>query len=165
MMMAEQGIVRRRGVAAAGVLTLVTAGCTGNNNPGPTTYVTVPAPAASSSAPPASAGPSSPATASASAARSATGSSTPSQRAMTRLPGPCDTTIPLGSVVDALGRPSSGKTAFVVGEPDRTIDRVSYINCRYGLSKPTAEPEIEIGVSLYRSPAKAAARLRPTIED
>lgn len=87
---------------------------------------------------------------------------------MSRLPGPCDTTIPLGSVVDALGRPIGGATSFVVGTPDATIDRLSYINCRYGVPKAQQDKTsaaVEIGVSLYGSPAKAAARLAPTIED
>ena len=82
---------------------------------------------------------------------------------MKKLPGECDGLLPEGSIVDAIGRTVSGGTAFVVGLPDKSIGRVTYINCRYGVAKkaPTA-PAIEIGVSLVMStsdPADARASL------
>ncbi len=85
---------------------------------------------------------------------------------MHKLPGGCENLLPTGSVIDALGRKVGGRTAFVVGVADPTIGRVGYINCRYGVSKrQAADPKIEIGVSLYKTPKKAAARLQPTIDD
>jgi hypothetical protein len=139
---------------ACALFTLV--GCTGSTTTGPTTYVTVdpptPTPTSSAPAPTPTVG-----TTSASPA--------PTVAAMSKLPGACGGLLPLGSVVDALGRTVGSGTAFVVGVADPTIDRVSYINCRYGVSKKSSTAAIEIGVSLYRTAAKAEARLRPTIAD
>jgi hypothetical protein len=85
---------------------------------------------------------------------------------MRKLPGGCEKLLPTGAVIDALGRKVGGRTAFVVGVPDPTIGRVGYINCRYGVPKQqAASPKIEIGVSLYKTAKKAAARLQPTIDD
>jgi hypothetical protein len=66
-------------------------------------------------------------------------------------------------LINALGHPIKGKTAFVVGLPDAATGRLSYLDCRYAIKRGTAG--IEIGVNLYRSPAKAAARVEPTVAD
>jgi hypothetical protein len=83
---------------------------------------------------------------------------------MTALPGHCESVLPLGSIVDAVGHTVPGDTVFVLGLPDPDIGRLSYLNCRYGIvkGKPAA---IEIGVSLYRTAAKAQARVQPTVDD
>jgi hypothetical protein len=141
------------GVACA-LMTLVA--CSGTTKVGPTTYVTVdpPTPTVTSSSP-----------APTPTASTPTPSPTPTVAAMTKLPGACAGLLPLGSVIDTIGRTVGDGTAFVVGVPDPTIARVGYINCRYGVSKQSATAAIEIGVSLYRTAAKAQARLQPTIAD
>jgi hypothetical protein len=97
--------------------------------------------------------------------RSATPTATPTVASMSKLPGECDGLLPAGSVEDAIGGPVNGDTDFVVGLPDPSIARVGYINCQYGVTSKTAPPKIEIQVSLYRTPAKAEARVQPTIDD
>jgi hypothetical protein len=57
-----------------------------------------------------------------------------------------------------------------MGIPEPTIGRLVYLNCKYGVikparGKPAAAPKIEIGVSLYNSPAQASKRVKGTIED
>lgn len=145
----------------------VLAACSTETKIGPTTYVTVDPPA--SSDPPASR--------STSPATTAPGSSTPAPltsapsdlsstaAAMTQLPGGCDTLLPLGTLVDALGHDLPGNTAFVVGVADPSIGRLGYINCRYGIAGRSGPAEIEIGVSLYRTADKAQARIEPTVAD
>jgi hypothetical protein len=136
--------------AGAGAL-LILAACT-QDKVGPTQYVTVAAPPPSPSRPATSTPP-------------AQSKPAPAPT-MHKLPGGCENLLPTGAVIDALGRKVGGRTAFVVGEPDPTIGRVGYINCRYGVSaRQAADPKIEIGVSLYKTPKKAAARLQPTIDD
>jgi hypothetical protein len=147
--------VRARAAVAACVLVLAggTAGCTTTTKIGPTSTVTVEAPTPSAS------------TSTASASTASASPSPTRSRVLTRLPGTCDDLLPLGSVIDALGGRVPGKTVFVVGLPDRSIGRVGYINCQYGLATAAGNPAVEIQVSLYRTPAKAAARLQPTVDD
>ena len=83
----------------------------------------------------------------------------------TKLPGTCDDLLPLSAVEGALGRPVNGLTSFVVGVAEPDIGRIGYLNCRYGLANATAAPLLEIGVSLYRTPAQAAARIPATVAD
>ena len=83
----------------------------------------------------------------------------------TTFPGTCDDLLPLSAVEGALGRAMNGLTAFVVGLPEADIGRISYLNCRYGLASAQAAPLLEIGVSLYRTPAQAAARIPATVAD
>jgi hypothetical protein len=148
----------RTGALAVACALLALVACKGSTQVGPTTYVTVdpPATTVTSTTPETSPTPS-PTTPSA--------SPTPTVAAMTKLPGACAGLLPLGSIIDAIGRTVGDGTAYVVGVPDPTIDRVGYINCQYGVSKQAKTPAIEIGVSLYRTAAKAQARLQPTIED
>jgi hypothetical protein len=86
------------------------------------------------------------------------------------LGGECADLLSLSTIEEALGRPVIGQTAFVRGVAEPNIGRLSYLNCRYGLAtpvrgKPAPQPQLEIGVSLYGSPAQAATRVRGTVED
>ena len=58
-----------------------------------------------------------------------------------------------------------GTASFVVGLPERDIGRLAYINCRYGLLGANSTPQVEIGVSLYSSPAQAQRRANGTVAD
>jgi hypothetical protein len=145
-------IARRIAAAAAAACALLTLAACTQDKVAPTKYVTVTAPPPS---------PSSPAT-----STSRAQSKPAPLPTMRKLPGGCEKVLPTGAVIDALGRKVAGRTAFVIGVPDPTIGRVGYINCRYGVAKQSAaSPKIEIGVSLYRTAKKAAARLQPTIHD
>lgn len=84
---------------------------------------------------------------------------------LTKLPGRCGSLLPLASVNNAVNRNLKGKTAFVVGVPEKDIKRLGYINCRYGVRPGHPTPTVEIGVSLYRTSAAARARIRPTVSD
>jgi hypothetical protein len=84
---------------------------------------------------------------------------------MAELPGTCDDLLSVGTLVDALGHDLGGRTAFVVGLPDPATGRLSYLNCRYSIRSGAPTGRIEIGVGLYRSAARAAARIRPTVSD
>lgn len=84
---------------------------------------------------------------------------------MTKLPGRCDGKLPVTLVSSTIGQDLPGRTAFVVGKPDPSIHRVTYINCRYGLADPNATPTVEIQVSLYGTAGQAAARIAPTVTD
>jgi hypothetical protein len=108
-----------------------------------------------------------------SATTSGTPSATPSvtspARIVTRLAGTCDTLLPLSAVENAVGRLLPGKTAFVVGLPEKDIGRLAYLNCRYSIPAASAgapvTPGIEIGISLYGSASQAQHRLAGTIAD
>ena len=142
---------------AAGVCSAAAvAGCAPHTKVGPTTFVTVtvtPTPAAST-----------PSSTTASPTPTTAASSSSSAAVMTALPGHCESVLPLGSVVDAVGHTVPGDTAFVLGLPDPDIGRLSYLNCRYGIDK-TKPAAIEIGVSLYRTATKAESRIQPTVDD
>jgi hypothetical protein len=87
---------------------------------------------------------------------------------LTKLSGTCDTLLPDADVEDALGGPlPTGADSFVVGVPERSIGRVAYVNCRYGLTGrgAAAMPAVEIGISLYGTAAQAAARISATADD
>lgn len=90
-------------------------------------------------------------------------------RPQTKLGGRCDTLLPLTAVQQAMGTLFSGRTEFVVGVREPNIGRLSYLNCRYGIPPKraggTAEPLVEIGVSLYRTSSDAAQRVRSTVFD
>jgi hypothetical protein len=141
----------RRVLAAGLVSVIAVAGCAHRTLPGQTVYRTVTVPPHTSAA----ASTSSPA-----AVRSPS-----SQKTVRELPGTCDDLLSVGTIVNALGHDIGGKTAFVVGLPDATTGRISYLNCRYEVGPDAPTGRIEIGVSLYRTAAKAAARIDPTVED
>jgi hypothetical protein len=86
------------------------------------------------------------------------------------LGGECADLLSLSTIEEALGRPVIGQTAFVRGVAEPNIGRLSYLNCRYGLAtpvrgKPAPQPQLEIGVSLYSSPSRAATRVQGTVAD
>jgi hypothetical protein len=86
----------------------------------------------------------------------------------TALPGTCDTLLPDLSVKNAIDiNTFTGTDAFVVGQPEPDIGRLAYLNCRYGVTgkAAAATPAVEIGISLYRTPAQAAARIAATVDD
>ena len=151
-------IGKRAAVASVCALALAAplAGCT-NSTVGKTRYVTVertvtptppqsaPAASSSSTAPPAS------------PIRTST---------MHKLPGSCDSRLPVSRVEDALNGPVTGRANFVVGLPDASIGRVSYFYCQYGMpSTRGGVAKIQIQITLYRTPKQAAARLAPTVAD
>lgn len=82
----------------------------------------------------------------------------------TKLPGSCYSQLSLGTMVNAVGHPLPGPTAFVVGQADPSIGRVTYLDCKYGISRAQG-PTIEVGVSLYRTAAQAARRVAATTRD
>jgi hypothetical protein len=88
---------------------------------------------------------------------------------MTRFSGTCYSLLSLYDVQQAVGHRIPGKTAFVVGLPDKNIGRLGYLNCRYGIPAAapgaSATPQIEIGVTLYDTPAQAQRRVTGTIQD
>jgi hypothetical protein len=88
---------------------------------------------------------------------------------MTKFSGTCYTLLSLYDVQRVVGRTIGGKTAFIVGIPDKTIGRLTYLNCRYGVpaSVPgkSATPQVEISVALYKSPAQAEKRATGTVQD
>jgi hypothetical protein len=87
---------------------------------------------------------------------------------MTQFEGTCDSMLPDSAVYDALGIDSlPGEHAFVVGKPESSINRLAYLNCRYGVTGKgsAATPAIEIGVSLYATENDAASRITATVDD
>jgi hypothetical protein len=85
---------------------------------------------------------------------------------MKKLSGSCDSLLPQVDVEDTMGVRFAGKTAFVVGVPEKNIGRLGYLNCRYGISAGAGgAPDTEIGVSLYNTPQQAQTRLSGTIDD
>lgn len=91
--------------------------------------------------------------------------SAPTSAVLAKLPGSCDDMLPLPVVENALNRNVPGLTAFVVGVAEPDIHRLGYVNCRYGLATAQSPPAIEIGISLYRTAADAAARIPATVDD
>jgi hypothetical protein len=83
-----------------------------------------------------------------------------------KLRATCDTVLSRFDVDDALGVQLLGKTAFVVGVAEPGIGRLGYLNCRYGIGTGVAAaPQVEVGVSLYKSPAQATRRAAGTAAD
>jgi hypothetical protein len=108
--------------------------------------------------------PSAPQSSGTASATAATSSAAPP---LTGLPGTCATLLSTYSVDNAVGTTVAGGTAFVVGTPQADIGRLAYLNCRYGITGrgAAALPKIEVGVSLYRTPEQAAARVTATRSD
>jgi hypothetical protein len=109
-------------------------------------------------------------TVSASTSPSATGrpSATGSATRVTKLSGTCDTLLPDYSISQAVrGSQLAGTDAFVIGTPDPRIGRLGYLNCRYGVTGTgaAAKTKIEVGISLYSTAEKAAARVASTSAD
>jgi len=119
----------------------------------------------------ASTGSSTPATRSATPSPSRTATARPSAVATGEpsLGGRCEDLLPVGTVNIALRRTVIGRTAFILGVAEPDIGRLTYLNCRYGIAtpvkgKPAPQPQVEIGISLYNSPAQAHRRIQATVE-
>jgi hypothetical protein len=86
---------------------------------------------------------------------------------LTRLKGTCDTLLPDDVIIQSIGGTLAGVDAFVVGAAESAIGRIGYLNCRYGVTGTgnAATPKIEIGISLYATAARAAARISATVDD
>jgi hypothetical protein len=112
-----------------------------------------------------------PTSGSSSASPSSASSATSGQPAtpMTKFSGNCYALLTLYDVQRAAGYRIGGKTAFIVGIPDKTLGRLSYLNCRYGVPAAapgrSATPQIEINVALYSTPAQASKRAASTVSD
>ena len=123
------------------------------------------------SASPTSTPPSSPSTSgSTSATPKPSVTPTPKATAKPTLGGHCEDLLSVSTVDQALGRPVIGQTAFVLGIAEPDIGRLTYLNCRYGIGKavkgkPAPVPQLEIGVSLYKTVAQAQSRVQGTIDD
>ena len=107
-------------------------------------------------------------TSTASSARTSSRPASPSPAPvlMKKLSGNCDSLLPQVEVENTMGVRFAGKTAYVVGVPEKNIGRLGYLNCRYGLNANVgAIPETEIGISLYNTPGQAQQRLAGTIDD
>jgi hypothetical protein len=107
---------------------------------------------------------------SAPASSSATPTPTPIATVPASLGGRCSDLLPVIKIDGALGKTVVGKSTDVLGIAEPNIGRLTYLNCRYGLSaavkgKPTPVPQVEIGISLYKSVAQAAQRVQGTVED
>lgn len=148
-----------RGAACAAVVVL--AGC-GSNQPSSPVTVTVPpsTPRSTGTSTSGATGSSSPAVPGGSSASSGTGTKT-------KLNGTCESLLPDFLVTQALGVTQlAGTTAFVVGQPDKAIGRLGYLNCRYGITGTgtTAKAKVEIGVSLYATAQQATSRIGATVD-
>jgi len=149
------GVVSRS-ASGAGVLAalgLLLAGCTQAAPPGGSVSTPASTPAASS--------------ATSSPSRSATPS--PVATGEPSLGGRCEDLLSVGTVNIALRRTVVGRTAFILGVAEPDIGRLTYLNCRYGIpapvkGKPAPQPQVEVGISLYNSPAQANRRIEATIE-
>ncbi len=85
------------------------------------------------------------------------------------IAGECASVLPISALEQAMGFPVIGRTEFIVGTAEPSIDRISYLNCRYGLAdpvegQPAPVPQVEVGISAYGSPASAADRVQGTID-
>jgi hypothetical protein len=97
---------------------------------------------------------------------SSTPSSSAPPRLVTKLAGSCDTLLPQIEVEELMGIHFVGKNAYVVGIPEKNIGRLGYLNCRYGLgASGKGTPTVEVGISLYKSPAQAEKRLAGSVQD
>lgn len=146
--------------AAGAVLAVVLTAC-GSDKPSDPVTVTVPAGSAQPSSAATAGGSTSPSAPSGSAASTRTGP-------QTKLAGTCESQLPDFLVSQELsGAQLVGTTAFVVGQPDKAIGRVGYLNCRYGVTGAgaTAKTKVEIGVSLYTTEQQATSRIGATVED
>lgn len=84
---------------------------------------------------------------------------------LTTLGATCDSDLTVYDVQNAVGHTIKGRTAFVRGVAEPDIGRLTYLNCRYGITSAAAAPGLEVGVSLYATAAKAAARITATVSD
>jgi hypothetical protein len=81
-----------------------------------------------------------------------------------KLPGTCKSLLDADSINKVLGQKLTGSVQYAVGRGDSTINRLAFIDCKYGLIRGKA-PAVEIRVSLYRSAGDASDRIRATVQD
>ena len=155
------GLARPAAIArlfAVGVAVAALAACGSSSNSASTHTVTITAsgPGSQSSSPSGS-----------SSASASSASPTQPTTPMTKFSGNCYALLTLYDVQRAAGYTIGGKTAFIVGLPDKSIGRLSYLNCRYGVpaAPKRATPQIEITVALYNTPAQAEKRAGGTVSD
>jgi hypothetical protein len=148
-------------VLAAGLtLALVASGCAHRTIPGHTVYKTV------TTTPPAPS-PSPSTSASTSPVANVTTHSKhppPTKPKYTKLAGTCKTQLGADSINKVLGQKLAGSIEYGVGGSDPSINRLTFIDCKYGNIRGKA-PVVEIRVSLYRSEGDAADRIQATIQD
>jgi hypothetical protein len=143
---------------AVSVLAVATLAACGSSNSASTHTVTITA-----------SGPGSQSSSASGSSSASASSASPSQPTtpMTKFSGNCYALLTLYDVQRAAGYTIGGKTAFIVGIPDKSIGRVSYLNCRYGVpaAPKGATPQIEITVALYGTAAQAEKRAAGTVSD
>jgi hypothetical protein len=147
-------VLDHRGVVGAVACIVALTACAGSAQPRRTITRFVDPPAASSSSTP-----------TAPSTSGAPSSLPPAPSSMKQLSGRCDGKLPLHLVAPAIDETLPGRTEFIVGQPDPSIHRVTYINCKYGLASQASTPTVEIQVSLYGTAGQAAARIAPTVKD
>lgn len=85
------------------------------------------------------------------------------------ISGECGSVLPVSAVDQVMGQQVPGTTSFIVGTPEPDIDRISYLNCQYGIpapveGQPAPTAQIEVGISAYGSAASAQSRVQGTID-
>lgn len=81
-----------------------------------------------------------------------------------RLPGTCRTLFDAATIDKVMGQKLRGDRSFGLGGADPSSDRLSYIDCKYGVI-PGKAAAIEIRVSLYRTVRASVARVAATVAD
>lgn len=153
--------LRARTTAAALAIVLGATGCAHRTVGGETVYKTVTTtPPAPSPTPPPS--PSTSPVANTSSTHSTP--PPPPQPKITRLPGTCKSLLKADSINKVLGQKLAGHIEYAVGGGDASINRLTFIDCKYGIIAGKA-PAVEIRVSLYRSAGDAADRIGATVQD
>ena len=152
--------VRVRVLAAGVALVLIASGCAHRTIPGHTVYKTVtttpPAPSPSPS--------SSPSTSPVANVTTHTKHPPPPKPKYTKLAGTCKSQLGADSINKVLGQKLAGSIEYGVGGSDPSINRLTFIDCKYGNIRGKA-PVVEIRVSLYRSEGDAADRIQATVQD
>lgn len=147
-------------LAAGLALVLVASGCAHRTIPGHTVYktVTTTPPAPSPSPTP------SPSTSPVANVTTHSKQPPPPKPKYTKLAGTCKTQLGADSINKVLGQKLAGSIEYGVGGSDPSINRLTFIDCKYGNIRGKA-PVVEIRVSLYRSEGDAADRIQATIQD
>jgi hypothetical protein len=152
--------VRTRIMAAALAIVLVATGCAHRTVGGHTVYKTV------TTTPPAPSPTPSPSPSTSPVANTSTHRKPPPPPAPkhTELPGTCKTLLNADSINKVLGQKLAGSVQYAVGPGDSSINRLTFIDCKYGVIRGKAAA-VEIRVSLYRTEGDAADRIRATVQD
>jgi hypothetical protein len=150
--------------AVAVAVALATTGCAHRTEPGHTVYKTVtttpPAPSPTPTISPSV----SPSTSPVADTSTTHKPAPPPKPAITKLPGTCKSLLNADSINKVLGQKLAGSVQYAVGGADSSIERLTFIDCKYGNIRGKA-PVVEIKVSLYRSAGAAADRIHATVQD